>query len=102
MNNSSLSEIIIKNLEDKKIQDIVSVPSTPSGSMFVIASGTSTQHVRGVALELQRILRQEGISSTLEGTERAEWILIDIGSIIVHLFKPDIRSYYDLEGLYLR
>lgn len=68
---------------------------------MVIASGTSNRHVASIADKLLQDLKEHGIKGIEpEGTETSEWILVDAGDVIAHIFKPDTRTKYDLEGMW--
>lgn len=68
---------------------------------IVIATGRSTRHVASVAENLARRLKEWGLSGVrIEGLTQGDWVLIDTGDVIVHLFRAEVRSYYDLEGMW--
>lgn len=74
---------------------------TVMADYFVIASGTSGTHVRSLSDELEFQLKQEGITPLrLEGSRAQNWFVLDYGSVIVHVFTPDARAFYDLEHLW--
>ncbi|MCY4472321.1 MAG: ribosome silencing factor, partial [Kistimonas sp.] len=69
--------------------------------MMIIASGTSTRHLRSLADNLIKACRQDGIQPLgVEGHSQSEWVLVDLGGIVVHLMMPSTRQFYDLERLW--
>jgi ribosome-associated protein len=95
---------ILTSLDDDKAEDIVTVPLAGRSSLcdaLVIASGRSARHVAATAEHLAQRLKEAGYASPrLEGVAQGDWVLIDAGDVIVHLFRPEVRAYYDLEGLW--
>lgn len=93
-----------KSLDDDKAQDIVVIDldgKTSMGDYMVIATGTSQRQVGAMADHLQENLKAKGVSGVIaEGTEHCDWVLIDAGDIIVHLFRPEVRSFYNLEKIW--
>ncbi|MEQ8665641.1 MAG: ribosome silencing factor [Rhodospirillales bacterium] len=93
-----------KTLDDDKAQDIVVIDldgKTSMGDYMVIATGTSQRQVGAMADHLQENLKASGVSGvTAEGTANCDWVLIDAGDIIVHLFRPEVRSFYNLEKIW--
>ena len=93
-----------KTLDDDKAQDIVVIDldgKTSMGDYMVIATGTSQRQVGAMADHLQENLKASGVSGiTAEGTSSCDWVLIDAGDIIVHLFRPEVRSFYNLEKIW--
>jgi ribosome-associated protein len=68
---------------------------------IVIASGRSTRHVSAIAEHLARRLKDAGYGSRpVDGLSQGDWVLVDAGDIIVHVFRPEVRDYYDLEGMW--
>ena len=68
---------------------------------MVIASGTSTRHVSALAENLKTRLEMEGIKNIkIEGLQQSDWVAMDIGDIIIHLFRPEVRAFYDLEKMW--
>ena len=97
--------IRIAKILDKKMAEGLQVLSirdlTVLADYFVIASGTSSTHVRSLADEVEFQLGQQGVEpQRVEGYEARNWILMDYGGVIVHIFYPEARSYYDLEHLW--
>ncbi len=95
---------IIDGLDGKKARDIEVIDIeglTILADYFVICSGTSARHVRTLADAVEEKLEQEGIKKLhSEGYDSAGWILLDYGSVIVHIFREEQRSYYNIERLW--
>lgn len=95
---------ILKILDDKKALEIKALyvgELTTVADYFVIASGTSTTHVKSLCDEILEKLEEEGISvNHIEGYNSATWILMDYGNIVVHIFTKDERNFYSLERLW--
>lgn len=98
-------KIILKSLEDTKAEDIVSIDIQGKSSLadyIVIASANSQRHVSAVADHLLRTWKDKGGGFVnVEGLTGGDWVLIDTGDIIVHLFRPEIRLFYNLEKMWL-
>jgi ribosome-associated protein len=101
---SPLEERVIARLEDDKAQDIVFIDvmgRSPLADGLVIASGRSARHVAAMADHLLRALKDAGCGrARVEGAAQADWVLIDAGDLVVHLFRPDVRAYYNLEKIW--
>lgn len=95
---------IIKTLEDHKAQDIVTINLAGKSSIseyMVIASGTSQRHLQSLGKYVQETAVKAGLKGIRpEGSEDSDWVLIDLNAVIVHLFRPEIRSMYDLESMW--
>ena len=100
-----LVEATVASLEDDKAEDIVTIDlrgRSEMGDFMVIASGRSTRQVAAIAEKLADRLKQEhGVLSKMEGRETADWVLIDTGDVIVHVFRPEVRDFYQLEKMWL-
>ncbi|WP_455476565.1 ribosome silencing factor [Bartonella sp. B17] len=98
-------EIILNSLENTKAEDIVSIDiqgKSPLADYIVIASAHSQRHVSAVADHLLSALKDNGYGrARVEGLAEGDWVLIDTGDIIVHLFRPEIRLFYNLEKMWL-
>ena len=95
-------EIIEKTLDGNKAEDVVVIDlrgKTSIANQMVVASGTSQRHVASLAEKVQENLKAAGFSSTIEGEEKADWVLIDAFDVIVHIFKPEVRTFYSLEKM---
>ncbi|MFI3242051.1 MAG: ribosome silencing factor [Alphaproteobacteria bacterium] len=96
-------EIIKTTLDDNKAEDITVIDlegKTSIANYMVVASGTSNRHVASLADYVYRALKKEGHKSTMEGEEKADWVLIDAFDVIVHIFKPEVRDFYSLEKMW--
>ena len=100
----ALLERILSSLDDDKAEDIVTIDLSGRSSLcdaIVIATGRSARHVASLAENLARRLKEWGLSGVrVEGLTQGDWVLIDAGDVIVHLFRAEVRSYYDLEGMW--
>ena len=105
MTSEDLLKVVIDSLEDDKAEDIVTIDlrgRSEMGDFMVIASGRSTRQVAAIAEKLADRLKQDhGILSKTEGKETADWVLIDTGDVIVHVFRPEVRDFYQLEKMWL-
>jgi len=92
-------------LEDDKASDVVVIPlagKTEIADYLVIANGTSNRHVTSMADHLRKNLKATGVKGiTTEGLGQGDWVLIDAGDIIIHLFRPEVRDYYNLDKIWL-
>ncbi|PKQ12379.1 MAG: ribosome silencing factor [Alphaproteobacteria bacterium HGW-Alphaproteobacteria-1] len=96
---------ILKSLDDDKAEDIVQIDLRGKSAMcdyMVICSGRSSRQVSAIAEKLVDRLKQEhGVLSRIEGKETGDWVLIDTGDVIVHVFRPEVREFYQLEKMWL-
>ena len=104
MNATQLEKIVVEALEEIKARDIEVINTaklTPLFERIVIACGDSNRQVRSLARNVEDKVREAGgqIIST-EGEEAGEWILVDLGEVVVHVMQPAIRAYYNLEELW--
>ena len=99
-----LAAIIVEVLDRNKAEEIVRLPLEESSLMadeMIVASGFSARHVRALSDYVLDSLKDNKVkNAAVEGQELADWILIDAGDVIVHLFQPEIRSLYNLEKLW--
>ena len=95
---------MLRSLDDDKAVEVVSIPLDGKSNIadyMVIASGRSTRQVAAMAQKLsERIKRDLGRSVRVEGLPVADWVLIDADDVIVHLFRPEVRSFYNLERMW--
>ncbi len=100
-----LYQLTIDSLENSKAQEIQPIDISKKSSIgdyMIIASGRSHRHVGAVADLLLRDLKSAGVKNPrIEGRQNGDWVLIDIGDIIVHLFRPEVREYYNLEKMWM-
>ena len=101
---AGLYETVLAVLEDSKAEDIVSIDlsgKTALADHMIVASGRSHRHVTALADHLQRALKDAGHGAPrIEGLPHADWVLLDAGDVIVHLFRPEVRSFYNVEKLW--
>ncbi|QIG55420.1 ribosome silencing factor [Altererythrobacter sp. BO-6] len=99
-----LHQLVLAQLDDDQAQEVVSIPLEGKSSIadhMVIASGRSTRQVAAMAQKLAEKIKQEGFGSArIEGLPAADWVLIDAGDVVVHLFRPEVRSFYNLERMW--
>lgn len=97
-------ELVLTSLEDSKAEDIVSIDiagKSALGDHMVVASGRSTRHVAAICDHLISDLKEEGFGNArVEGLDAGDWVLIDTGDIIVHVFRPEIREFYNIERMW--
>ena len=100
----ALHALVLRSLDDDKALDVVSIPLNGKSNIadyMVIASGRSTRQVAAMAEKLaERIKREQGRSVRTEGLPVADWVLIDADDVIVHIFRPEVRSFYNLERMW--
>ena len=99
-----LHALIMHQLDEDQAQEVVSIPLAGISSIadhMVIASGRSSRHVAAMAEKIAARVKQELRAPVrLEGLPTADWVLIDAGDVIVHLFRPEVRSFYNLERMW--
>jgi ribosome-associated protein len=102
---TELLSAILASLEDDKAEDIVTIPLAGKSEMadhMVIATGRSSRQVAAISEHLGDRLKQElGRLVRTEGKDIGDWVLIDAGDVIVHLFRPEVREFYQLEKMWL-
>ena len=97
-------DIVLASLDDSKAEDIVSIDIRAKSSLgdhMVVASGRSNRHVAAAADHLIKALKDAGLGfPRVEGLANADWVLIDAGDIIVHVFRPEVREFYNIEKMW--
>jgi ribosome-associated protein len=100
----ALHALVLESLEDDQAVETVSIPLAGKSSIadyMVVASGRSTRQVASMAAKLaEKVKAQIGHSPRIEGLPSADWVLIDCGDVIIHLFRPEVRSFYNLERMW--
>ncbi len=95
---------ILAVLDDAKAEEIVTIDlkgKSSMGDFMVIATGRSDRHVGAIADQLQRSLKDAGHARTrTEGQPQCDWVLVDTGDVIVHVFRPEVREFYNLEKMW--
>jgi ribosome-associated protein len=101
---ATLRKSVIAALEDLKAKDVREIDvkgKTSIADLLVIASGTSARHVKSIANEVVKFAKDAGVMPLgVEGEQEAEWVLVDLGDVIVHVMLPRIREFYGLERLW--
>ena len=101
---SDLKKIIIQTLDTNKAQDIISIDLKDKSSMadyMIIASGTSSRHIQALSEQVLEKLKDNGINdSKIEGKDSPEWKLVDGIDLIIHIFHPEKRKFYELEKMW--
>ncbi|MXO51961.1 ribosome silencing factor [Qipengyuania gaetbuli] len=100
----ALLSLVLKQLDDDQAQEVVTIDlegKTSIADHMVIASGRSTRQVASMAQKLAEEIKKNGFGPVkLEGLPAADWVLIDAGDVVVHLFRPEVRSFYNLERMW--
>ena len=99
----ALHALVMKSLDDDQAQDVVSIPLAGKSNIadhMVIAEGRSTRQVASIAQKLSERIKQSGGTARVEGLANADWVLVDAGDVIIHLFRPEVRSFYNLERMW--
>lgn len=99
-----LHQLVLKSLDDDQAVEVVSIPLAGKSNIadhMVIASGRSTRQVAAMASKLaERIKAEFGTVARIEGLPAADWVLIDANDVIVHIFRPEVRNFYNLERMW--
>ena len=100
----ALEDLILKRLDEDKAQDIVFIDLKDKSSVadgLIVASGRSHRHVAALADRLLRALKEAGYGrARVEGMPHCDWVLIDAGDVIIHLFRPEVRTFYNIEKIW--
>lgn len=104
MQADELKQLVITAIEDLKGEDIRELDvkgKTSVTDIMIIASGTSSRHVKSIANNVATEAKHAGVKPLgVEGEEQGEWVLVDLGDIVVHIMQPHVREFYDLEKLW--
>ncbi len=96
--------MVLARLDDDKAEDVVVIDlqgKSPIADAIIVASGRSQRHVSALADHILRTLKEGGFGKAqVEGLPQADWVLIDVGDVIVHLFRPEVRSFYQIEKIW--
>jgi ribosome-associated protein len=99
-----LAQLVVQQLDDDKAENILNIPlagKSPMADAMVVASGRSARHVAALADHVSRKLKEAGVGTVrVEGLPNADWVLIDAGDIIIHIFRPEVREFYNLERIW--
>jgi ribosome-associated protein len=97
-------KVVLASLDEAKAEDLVSIDITgksPLGDHMIVASGRSHRHVGAIADRLVSDLKESGVREVrVEGLRNCDWVLVDTGDLIVHVFRPEVRSFYNLEKMW--
>jgi ribosome-associated protein len=99
----ALHSLILTSLDDDQAQDVISIPLEGKSNIadyMVVASGRSSRQVASMAQKLAERIKKAGRAARIEGLPSADWVLIDAEDVIVHLFRPEVRSFYNLERMW--
>tara|TARA_B100000927_G_scaffold113519_1_gene91821 strand:+ start:652 stop:1038 length:387 start_codon:yes stop_codon:yes gene_type:complete len=100
----NLLKVVISSLEEFKAQDIIKIDlegKTSMADFMLIASGTSSRQIRAIAENtVTAIKKSSNVNVNIEGLNQGDWVLIDGGDIIIHLFRPEVREFYNLEKMW--
>lgn len=103
-NSQALLDTILTSLDDSKAEDIQHIDiqgKSPVADHMVVSSGRSHRHVNAVTDRLMRDLKDNGYGSPkVEGLPACDWVLVDTGDIVVHIFRPEVRDFYSLEKMW--
>ena len=102
-NFEALTAAVIEALEDKKAQDILVIDvrgRCDFADRFVLASGHSNRQLKALSQSLTAVAHQYELPAKVEGLDAMEWLLVDLGDIVIHLFLPDVRESFQLEHLW--
>ena len=101
---TTLHELVMRSLDDDQAQEVVSIPLEGKSSIadyMVIASGRSTRQVASMAQKLAERIKHAGFGHVrIEGLPADDWVLVDAGDVVVHLFRPEVRTFYNLERMW--
>ena len=98
-----LLDLVLKSLDRDKAEDVIAIDmsnKSPMADFMVIASGRSNRHVAAIAEHLAEDLKKHGVNGRAEGLPAGDWVLVDAMDIIVHVFRPEVRAFYNLEKLW--
>lgn len=98
------TRVVLSSLEDDKAEEILAIDIRGKSSfadMLVVASGRSARHVGALADHVLRKLSDAGVKNVrVEGLPQADWVLVDAGDVVVHLFRPEVRAFYNIEKIW--
>lgn len=103
-NPSELKAFIEQSLDADKAEDIITIDLDDQSALadyMIIASGTSSRHVDSLAKNLKKKLELSGVKNIkIEGMSQSDWVAIDTGDVIIHLFRPEVREFYNIEKMW--
>ena len=96
--------MVLRRLDEDKAQEIVFIDLKDKSSIaesMIVASGRSHRHVSALADRLLRAIKEEGFGrARVEGLPHCDWVLIDTGDVVIHLFRPEVRTFYNIEKIW--
>lgn len=99
-----MKAFIEQSLDADKALDVVTIPldeQTAIADYMIVASGTSTRHVSALAQKIKERLESRGHKSVrIEGLSQSDWVVIDAGDVVVHIFRPEVRAFYNIEKMW--
>jgi len=101
----ALTEAVVEAIEDKKAQDVLVLDVRGQCAFtdrFVVATGRTDRQLKAISQGVVEAAHKRGLTASVEGLEAMEWLLVDLGDVVVHLFLPDIRSEFQFERLWSR
>ncbi len=99
----AVSRAILASLDDAKAEDVLTIDlqgKTTIADTMVLATGRSTTHVGAIADRVIRACKDAGVLAKVEGLPHCDWVLVDVGDVVVHLFRSEVRQFYNLEKLW--
>lgn len=100
----NLLDVVLELLDDAKAEETVSIDIRGKSSLadnMIVTSGRSNRHVGAIADQLSRELREKGFGKPkIEGVPQCDWVLVDAGDVIVHVFRPEVRDFYNIEKMW--
>jgi ribosome-associated protein len=104
LDQKSVIDVVLASLDDGKAEEIITIDIQGKSALadhLVIASGRSTRHVAAIADQILTALKEAGFKNTkVEGLPMADWVLVDADDVIVHIFRPEVRSFYNIEKMW--
>lgn len=101
---SQMIDVVLQSLEDAKAEQTVAIDITGKSTLsdhMVVTSGRSHRHVGAVADQVAKALREHGFGKPrIEGLPHCDWVLVDGGDVIVHIFRPEVREFYNIEKMW--
>jgi ribosome-associated protein len=97
-------QLVLDRLDDMKAEDTLTIDlrdKSSVGDYMVVSSGRSARHVGSVADRVVEGLHKVGVAAHVEGVPQCDWVLIDAGAVIVHVFRPEVRDFYNLEKMWM-
>lgn len=98
-----LLKFILKSLDADKAEDIATIDmsgKSPMADFMVVATGRSSRHVAAIAEHVTEALKKDGLKCRVEGLQQGDWVLIDAVDVIIHVFRPEVREFYNLEKMW--